>query len=293
MTLSLFRALPALFALVFLAGCSGPKTPQEVAEAFWQAVAENDTDEVMEFSTLSVPADFDAIAGDWTGAQPSFGRVVIDEGEATIVTRVPAPDAPNGQPRELLTYLVDGVEGWQVDYQRTTDTLLNPSPLSSLMGELNRLGEKLAASFSSSSDDLEARMNELARQLEQYSADMESKAEAAIETFAERLQEAIEGLEESINDAIEDEGSAPPQDRIILEQASMSLEREVEALEEPTMEVLAKTSRTLAETGERFTQLSAQTYDKYQDEWLATLQDIRRDTEAFFADLHQSLVREG
>ncbi|AHI28096.1 SNARE domain-containing protein [Marinobacter similis] len=293
MSQSLFRCLFAVIALLVLAGCSKPETPQQVAEAFWQAVAENDADAVAELSTLSSPDDFDGFRKDWTGIEPSYGRVVIDEREATVVTRLPPEYGKEGEHQELITFLIKEAETWQVDYDRTEDALLRPSMFGNLMGELNKLGEKLSSSFASSSDDIEASMNEFARNFEAYSAEVERKTRDAVEDFGALMQQAIEKLQESINEALEQGEQATPEDRVILEQASRSLSKEVESLEEPTMETLAQASRTLAETGERFTQLSTQTYNRYKDDWEAQLEEIRAETNAFFADLRESLTAEG
>lgn len=292
MSQSLFRCVFAAIALFVLAGCSQPETPQQVAEAFWQAVAENDADAVAEFSTLSSPDDFDGFRKDWSGIEPSYGRVVIDEREATVVTRLPPEYGKEGEHQELITFLIKEAETWQVDYSRTEDALLRPSMFGNLMGELNKLGEKLSSSFSSSSDDIEASMNEFARNFEAYSAEVERKTKDAVEDFGALMQGAIEKLRESINEALEQGDQATPEDRVILEQASRSLSEEVKSLEEPTMETLAEASRTLAETGERFTRLSAQTYNRYRDDWEAQLEEIRTETHAFFADLRDSLNTE-
>ncbi|WP_322001458.1 hypothetical protein [Marinobacter alexandrii] len=292
MSQSLFRCVFAAIALFVLAGCSQPETPQQVAEAFWQAVAENDADAVAEFSTLSSPDDFDGFRKDWSGIEPSYGRVVIDEREATVVTRLPPEYGKEGEHQELITFLIKEAETWQVDYSRTEDALLRPSMFGNLMGELNKLGEKLSSSFSSSSDDIEASMNEFARNFEAYSAEVERKTKDAVEDFGALMQGAIEKLRESINEALEQGEQATPEDRVILEQASRSLSEEVKSLEEPTMETLAEASRTLAETGERFTRLSAQTYNRYRDDWEAQLEEIRTETHAFFADLRDSLNTE-
>lgn len=287
MMFSRLRWLGLAAGLLVLAGCSKPETPQEVAAAFWQAMAENDVDDVVDLSTLTNDSQFDAFRRDWTNAVPSFGRVVIEEREARIVTRLPAEEGSEGERLELETFLVATDEGWLVDYQRTGDAILNPSPFSGLMGQLNSLGEKLSSSFARSSDDLEARMNELSRDLEAYSEDLRIRAESAMEDFAEALQEAMKDLEESLNDSLEDNDQAPEEDRLILEQASRNLDQRAEALDEPTAEHLADATRTIAETGEGISRLTSETWGEYRDQWEARLDEIRADTRAFFEELGQ------
>jgi ElaB/YqjD/DUF883 family membrane-anchored ribosome-binding protein len=282
---SFFRGLVAIATLTLLAGCSNPETPQEVAAAFWQAMAENDAGDVMEYSTLAEATAFDGYKRSWTDAVPSFGRVVIEHREATIVTRLPAEAGTEGERLELVTYLVRFQDQWLVDYDRTGEAILNPSPFSSIMGELSRLGDELSARFSSSSDDFEQQMEQLARDLEAYSEEIGREAEGAMEAFGKKLQEAMRELERSVEDALKDSEPTPEEDRVILEQAARDLDRQADELNEPTMESIASASRTVAETGERFTRLSEETLNRYREEWQQRLAEMRADADEFIEQL--------
>ncbi len=282
---SCFRGLIATLALVVLAGCSNPETPQEVAAAFWQAMAENDAGDVVEYSTLADSAAFDGYKRSWTDAVPSFGRVIIEGREATIVTRLPAEAGTEGERLELITYLVRFNDQWLVDYDRTGDAILNPSPLSNIMGELTKLGQKLSDSFSSSSGQMEQQMDQLARDLEAYSEEMSRQAQSAMDEFGEKLQEAMRELERSVEEALKDDKPKPEEDQVILEQAARDLDRQADELDEPTMEALANASRTVAETGERFTRLSDETLNRYREEWELKLAEMRADAGAFIEEL--------
>jgi len=282
---SFFRGLVAVATLTFLAGCSNPETPQEVAAAFWQAMAENDAGDVMEYSTLAESAAFDGYKRSWTDAVPSFGRVVIEDREATIVTRLPAEAGTEGERLELVTYLVRFQDQWLVDYDRTGEAILNPSPFSSIMGELSRLADELSARFSSSSDDFEQQMEQLARDLEAYSEEIGREAEGAMETFGKKLQEAMRELERSVEDALKDSEPTPEEDRVILEQAARDLDRQADELNDPTMESIASASRTVAETGERFTRLSEETLNRHREEWQQKLAEMRADADEFIEQL--------
>ena len=282
---SFFLFLVAIATLTLLAGCSNPETPQEVAAAFWQAMAENDAGDVMEYSTLAEATAFDGYKRSWTDAVPSFGRVVIEHREATIVTRLPAEAGTEGERLELVTYLVRFQDQWLVDYDRTGEAILNPSPFSSIMGELSRLGDELSARFSSSSDDFEQQMEQLARDLEAYSEEIGREAEGAMEAFGKKLQEAMRELERSVEDALKDSEPTPEEDRVILEQAARDLDRQADELNEPTMESIASASRTVAETGERFTRLSEETLNRHREEWQQRLAEMRADADEFIEQL--------
>lgn len=276
-----------VMALVVLGitGCSKPETPQEVAAAFWQAMADNDAGDVVRFSTLDDTRDVDGYQRSWANAVPSFGRIVIDEREATIVTRLPAEERSGGERLELTTYLVRAQGQWLVDYQRTGEAILNPSPFSNIMGELSRLGQRLGDTFSSSSSELEDKMAQLARDLETYSDEMSRRAESAMEDFARRLQESMRALERSLDEALKDGQPESAEDQAIMEQAARDLERQADELSQPTMEALASASRTVAETAERFSRLSRETLNRYQEELNEKLAEMRADAEAFIEDI--------
>jgi len=276
--------LIAVVALV-LAGCSKPETPQEVAAAFWQAMADSDASDVVKFSTIDDAGDFDGYQRSWANAVPSFGRVVIDESEATIVTRLPVEERSGGERMELTTYLVREQGQWLVDYQRTGEAILSPSPFSDIMGELSRLGQRLSATFSSSSSELEDKMEQLARDLETYSDEMSRRAESAMEDFARRLQESMRALERSLDEALKDDQPESAEDQAIMEQTARDLGRQADELSEPTLEALANASRTVAETAERFSRLSRETLSRYQEELNEKLAAMRADAEAFIEDI--------
>lgn len=277
-----------LFVAVMMAACSKPNTPQDVAAAFWQAMADNDVSDVVDYSTLIDAKEFDRFERDWADVVPSFGRVVIDNTDATIVTRLPAENGDISERREVITYLVERNGQWLVDYRRTGDAIMNPSPLSNLMGQLSEISDRITASFASSSDDMEQRLNLMARELDAYSTDMSRRTEDTVNEFGKMLQDAMAELEQSVDRALEENRQAPQSDRKTLEQAAKELETSGDNLAEPTLETLAEASRTLAQTGQRFAELSGDTFEQHREAWAATLEDIRERSEQFFRNLQQS-----
>ncbi|NMT62281.1 hypothetical protein DIT72_02865 [Marinobacter orientalis] len=280
----------ALLGLVMtvVAGCSKPETPQEVAAEFWQAMAENDADAVADLSTLARPSDFDGYARDWLNTVPDFGRVIIDDHEATIVTRLPSENGASGQRREIVTYLLELNGDWLVDYDRTGKAITDPSPLDGLMGEINRLGERLSATFSRSSDDLAIRMDAMAREFEAYSGEASRRARQAMEDYSQALQDFMEELEQSIEEALEDNQQAPARDRSALQQTATDLNQSSDRLDKPDFDALADSSRALAEAGARFSTLSDEAFESYRREWDARLGEISERTLAFFEELEDS-----
>lgn len=292
MVRSVLRTFVWVSLVILLSACTKPNTPQEVAAAFWQAMAENDVSDVVELSTLDSDDAFDSYERDWADVVPSYGRVVIDGTESSIVTRLPAESAGGNERREVMTYLVEKQGQWLVDYERTGEAIMNPSPFSGLMGQLSEISERIAANFSSSSSDMERRLNDMARELEAYSDDIARRADKAVSEYGQVLRDYMEELEESVNRALEENDQAPEADRNTLEQAAKDLENGSEELAEPTLEALANATRTLTETGQRLAELSSESFEHNREEWAAMLQEIRERSEEFFQDLRDSLRSE-
>ncbi|MDF0749525.1 hypothetical protein NLU14_04690 [Marinobacter sp. 71-i] len=285
---SWFKLALLALVVVVVAGCSKPETPQEVAAEFWQAMAENDADAIAELSTLADPSDFDGYDREWFDTVPDFGRVIIDEREATIVTRLPSENGASGERREVTTYLVELNGDWLVDYDRTGEAIMNPSPFDGLVGEINKLGERLTATFGQSSDDLAREMDAMAREFEAYSEQTRRRAEQAMEDYGRALQGFMEELEKSIEEALQNNQQAPARDRSALQQTAADLDQSSDRLDEPDFDAFADSSRALAEAGARFSRLSDDAFKDYQREWDARLDEIRERTRAFFEDLEGS-----
>lgn len=274
--------------IAIAAGCSNPETPQEVAAEFWQAMAEADADAVVELSTLVDPSAFDGYARDWFEAVPDFGRIIIEEREATIVTRLPSENGASGERLEVTTYLVQQNGQWLVDYDRTGKAIMNPSPLDGLMGEINRLSERLSATFSQSSDDLAVQMDAMAREFQAYSDEASRKAEQAIERYGRNLQKFMEELEKSVEEALKENQQAPIRDRSALQQTAADLNQSIDRLDEPDFDAFADSSRALAEAGARFSRLGDEAFSRYQRQWADKLDEISDRTNTFFEELKDS-----
>lgn len=285
----LFKVIAMSLLTLTVVGCSRPETPQETAAAFWQAMVDNDAGEVADLSTLSGTSGYDRYARTWTDTAPTLGRVVIDQDQATVVTKLPAGAEANDKPMTITTYLVRQDGNWLVDYKRTGEAVMHPSPLSGLIGQLSELGDRITASFDRSSDDLSRQMSEFSREFEAFSDQAGRQAEQTIERYGEALQAFMKKLEQSVQEALNENQQAPSADRQALQQTAASLHESRARLDDPDFQTLADSSSVLAQASEKLTHLSDTAFDRYQPEWTATLQAIRERTNAFFSELRTSL----
>jgi len=171
-----------------LSSCQSPETPQQVAQHFWQAVIEDKPDKVVKYSTLVDVKDYDRFSTNWSGFQPSLGKITIEKNNASVVSQFTPPTGADLKERKLTTYLVMQNEEWKVDYQNTRDKM-KTDKAGNLFGRLNQIGKKL----------------------QELSDQVGSDAAEGVEKFADELEKSIKELEESIDRALKDDRKQVPE----------------------------------------------------------------------------------
>ena len=256
-----------LMSLLLLSGCFGPSTPQQVGEAFWQAVLSDDKSDVVKYSTLTDEKYYDRFSKDWTDFQLSFGKVVIDQQEASIDTRLAGPANANQDSRHFTTYLVLRDEKWKVDYERTGRSIKG-GVLGELFNTLNQVGNELSKKIQSSADSFTHEMNRMSQELEQLSREFEQQASASMEKYAEQLRKRIKALEDSINRALEEEDQRlSDDDKRTLKVMADNLEKDSDKLSSPSIKAVTEGSQHVSETYAQLEMMSNDAFDKYKEEW--------------------------
>ncbi len=134
-----FRISYLLVATLLGAACSAADGPADVAEAFWTASKEGDTElatsYIVEGGTTTIQEPSGSSIGEF-----SLGETAIEGDQATVETTV----VSTGE-REMEvafnTVLVRRDDGWKVDLDETTDEMMK-SLVGTTMGELTeRMGQ--------------------------------------------------------------------------------------------------------------------------------------------------------
>lgn len=264
---TLTRLSLLIVAAFLLSACLPPKTPQEVTEAFWGAVINNDAQNAVEYSTLTDVKDYDGFSKVWTGFKPSWGKVIIDGDEASIVSSFASPENSGMDNREFTTYLVRRDETWKVDYSRTRDSV-NGGALGSLFGALSRLGNDLSKQFESSANDFREEMDRMSKELEARSEELGKQSAESINKFAEELRKNIKELEESINRALKDRNNnLSDEDRQKLKEVAKDLDKDQENLADPTPESVAESSINVGKAQQQLNAINNENVDEYKKQW--------------------------
>lgn len=254
-------------SVLLLTACLGPKTPQEVTRAFWGAVLNNDASDAVKYSTLTETRYYDGFSKDWSGFEPSWGKVTIEGNEASVVSTFSSPANSGIDSRRFVTYLVLRNERWKVDYDRTKVSV-NGGAFGRVYDQLSQLSDDLSMGLQSSADSIRLDMDRMSRDLEQLSKSLSREARKGIEQFAEELRNSIEALRESINRALkQDDKDLSDKDRRILQEVSADLDHDNDNLSEPTVQAISDSSRNVGRAQLRLESIESKSADKYKKEW--------------------------
>jgi flagellar hook-basal body complex protein FliE len=272
-----------VFSVLMATGCSRPESPQEVSEAFWQAVLEEDAEAAADYSTLVDEAGFDGFEQQWQNVSIEWGRVVIDDNLARVTTTLSGLEGRN-EATESLTYLVRKGDDWLVDYYRTGDALKQGPVWGSLVGQLERLGEDLKSRWANQSDEMAVELERLGRELQQQAQSMNEDMSALAEEYGDQLSQHLEELSESLREALKSTPSATPQDRRTLNETVIRLEDQREQLSEANLKTLAESTATAAEAQLQLSELSEE-FAAYKAEWRQRVVDMQAEMAEFLENL--------
>lgn len=275
-------ALLAASAILF-AGCTGPESPQEVSEAFWQAVIEGDAGDASDYSTLVDEAAFDAFEQEWQNVQVTWGRVVIDEQVARVTTTLSGLPGRD-EAVETATYLVRKGDEWLVDYYRTGDALKDGPVWGSLVGQLEKLGEDLKTRWAQQSDELARELEAMGQELEQQAVQMNSELSGLAEEYGAQLEHHLEELSQSLREALKANPDAPSEDRRTLNEAVNKLEEQQQKLEEADLKALAESTATAAQTQLQLGELGDE-FAAYKAEWQQRVAEMEQEIAEFLERL--------
>jgi len=285
---SVFRNLLPMGMALLLSACSGPRTPQEVTQAFWTAVVNGDPEGAVEYSTLADPRNYDGFSKDWRGYQPSWGKIIIDGNEASVVSKFASPEDPDLDERKFVTYLVRRNGQWLVDYDRTGREARGGA-LANLFETLSNLSGDFSNQFESSANDFNAQMESMSRELEQLYDEFGQQVFEGIEKYSEQLRKNIRKLEESINRALnEEKGTLSKEDSQVLKEIATELDENNEKLADPTVESIATSSRKLGDAQLKLDSLESDSLVNYRKQWQELFAQFEEDLQKVLEKLSAS-----
>lgn len=164
-----------LTLLLLLSGCQAALTPEQVATAFWVAMAEGNLDSAREYATQET-RHLVTKQQNLEEATVKTGAILIDGSNATVATVMTLKKPENNKELSFDTVLLKENDLWKVDYQRTLNNLSN-LPFGDIFKSLRAIGETInkeleqqiplfEKQIKSFSDELIRQLDEFRRQLE-------------------------------------------------------------------------------------------------------------------------------
>lgn len=283
--LTRFFPLLALLALL-LSGCSKPETPQQVSQAFWQSVINNDVAGVVRYSTLGSESGYEAFSRDWSGMIPSWGKIIIEEREARVHTHVSKPDAASSEMLNFVTYLVKQDEQWKVDYENTEKAVLASAAVADFVNRITTLGNEISQQFEDAGKTLSSELEELHDKYQALAEDLGSQTSQALEDYSLLMRKHLDALSQSIADALrEKQDEIPPADRQIMEDTVKELNASSEQLTQPDLDSIADTGEVIVITRKNLASLDAETFNQYQLQWQEWMDRVSEDLNNLFEQL--------
>lgn len=281
----------ALFSALLLSGCFAPKSPQDAAKAFWQAVVDNDAKDVATYSTLSKPEDFDGFAVDWQGFKPTWGKIVIDGDHASIDTEFNGPSSTETAKRHCVTYLIRKGNVWKVDY-KLTQISLRGGAIGSLLGSVNQLGNELSKNLDSSVKQLDVELERLGRQFKEMADSFSQQAPKILDKHTEELQRIMKELEESINRALKDDNNdLSDRDKQIMTGVATDLADSSQHLSNPSTEAITQSNNDMGLAKQRLYSVNSGAVDDYKKRWQALFRQFEFTMQTILNELAESEKR--
>jgi len=256
-----------LSLILLLSACFAQKTPQEVTQAFWESIINDDSEAVTRYSTLTEAKKYDGFSKDWNGFHPSFGKIVIDGNKASIVSEFSQLNNPQAEKRKLTTYLVRQNKEWKVDYDQTHENIRG-DVFTNLLGHLGQLGSNISKQLSSSAKDLNAEMERMSKQLEALSDSLRNQANESVNKYGEILRQSIKEFEESIEKALkEQDKNLSDKEKRTLNEIIVVLNKDSENLTHPNIQSITESRENVHMAQQRLDAMDNEIKNDYKNEW--------------------------
>ncbi|GMR05728.1 MAG: hypothetical protein BMS9Abin25_0303 [Gammaproteobacteria bacterium] len=276
----------SLALVILLSACSKPQTPLEVSQVFWQAVIEGNVADVVDYSTLGSEKGYEAFSRDWSGMQPSWGKIIIEEHEARVNTQVSKPDAAQSEMLYFVTYLVKQGDQWKVDYDKTEKVVLASSAVSDFVNRITSIGNEITQQFEEASKTVTAELESLNNQLIQLTENLGDQASGAIKKYSDILRQHLDALASSIEKAINEQGSSiNPADKKIMEETVTELGKSSKKLAQPDMNSITETGEVIIITRKNLETIDAGTFQEYLGQWQQWINEVNVDLVNLFNEM--------
>ncbi len=165
-------AIGVFIILLLTNACESEKTPAQVTEIFWKAMAKNDLSLAKKYCNSASQTVLDIQVTAFNQATFDLGKIIILDDQATVETLV-SPTI--NKKSTFTTFLIKEDKHWKVDCQQSLKILLD-NPFKAFFKQLNSLGESLNKQLEQQIPLIEKEINsfgnELKQQIDQFGKEL-------------------------------------------------------------------------------------------------------------------------
>ena len=182
-----------LLSTLCLSACEEQATPDQVAEVFWEAVEDNNTEVVNKAvakQSVANGIDLDSLMA---VNEHTLGRIIIDGSVAEIDTEL-LLDTDDDMQLPVKTWLLMEDDSWKVNYDKTVAQIDRTGDVGKLMEQLSGIGELFVDELNKSMETIEKALPEIEEGLSEFEQDIQSR----LPELRKKLDEFRRKLEESL-----------------------------------------------------------------------------------------------
>lgn len=189
------KLLPILLLSIFISACMHQSdSPRDVANQYWQALKNGDTETARNLVSKSSQLDFDDYLAKPADEKTAIGEISLGAEQTTVVTLIyPKGDTPDDYSAFDTTLVLEDGK-WKVDAAQTV--IPRPAPSER---ELEELADQLSEAMEDNIESIEDAMNEgmkmLDEALREGSRDMGESMLKGMEQMNRALRESVEEMQ--------------------------------------------------------------------------------------------------
>lgn len=200
-------------AVTVMSGCRMDKTPQEVAQCFWNAMKVQDIENVRKHTTTSTRTLLDSSHEQFKDADVTFGKIVIDGDITTIDTTLRLPKHGTETSVQFQTVLKKENGEWKVDYAQTKETIKEDQSFSDISKSLEELSDKLTEHMNETLGEIKQKMPEYEEKMRKLGEVASKKMEEALQRYTTEIKKGIEKLSGILDEVLKKESGNDKQEK--------------------------------------------------------------------------------
>lgn len=202
-----------IVTITFVSGCYRDKSPQEVAQHFWDTMKIQDMENARKYATTSTRTLIDTSNEQFKDAFVTFGKIVIDGDLTTIETtaRVQKHGTETTIPLQTILKKEDGE--WRVDYAQTKETIQEDDTFFDIAEKLETLGGKLSERMDEALGEIKQKMPEYEEKMKKAGEAASKKLDEALQRYVTEIKKGIEKLSGILDEVLKKESEKNQQEK--------------------------------------------------------------------------------